>query len=534
MNVVKTLIGAASVAGLLWMAGCESQDTGWKPARNTDFHYHDSSNPITPSAKPVAAKPRSGPCQWPTVHDTAHVWSEMAYPTGDANTSVVGLEKGFPTEVRRNEPFEYRVIVTNLTGMTLEDVVVTDTPGPNMEINSATPSGDMNQGAATWVIGTMEPCQSETFVVNATATADGVVGTCATVSYNSLLCATVPVVSPNLELVKTGPAEAMRCDAITYTFVVSNTGTGSIDGVVITDNLVSGLRGADGGNTITFDAGTLAAGQSKEFTATVSADRAGEFTNNATANSAGGLTAESAEVTTIVTEPSLEIEMECVGEQFANRDITYDITVGNSGDGDCSGTLVEATIPAGSAFVSATAGGVAEGSRVVWSLGGLAADADREVSFTVRPAAPGSFASQATVSCACAESATDSCETVASGIPAILLEVVDVNDPVRVGDQTTYQITVTNQGSAPGTNIELVFNLEASMEAVSYTGATAGTANGRTITFAPIPTLAPKAQATFTVTVRALAAGDTRFHATMTSDQLTRPVEETEATNLYE
>ena len=44
----------------------------------------------------------------------------------------------------------------------------------------------------------------------------------------------------------------------------------------------------------------------------------------------------------------------------------------------------------------------------------------------------------------CAEAAA-SCETKVEGIPAILLEVIDLEDPIEVGAQTTYEIKVTNQ-----------------------------------------------------------------------------------------
>ena len=57
---------------------------------------------------------------------------------------------------------------------------------------------------------------------------------------------------------------------------------------------------------------------------------------------------------------------------------------------------------------------------------------------------------------------------------------------------------------------------------------------GNTVTFQPLPSLAPKAKATWRVTVKALKAGDVRFTAVMNTDQLTRPVQETEATHLYE
>jgi hypothetical protein len=49
-----------------------------------------------------------------------------------------------------------------------------------------------------------------------------------------------------------------------------------------------------------------------------------------------------------------------------------------------------------------------------------------------------------------------------------------------------------------------------------------------------LASLAPKAKATWQFTVKALKAGDVRFKATLTTAELGRGVEETEATQLYE
>ena len=55
------------------------------------------------------------------------------------------------------------------------------------------------------------------------------------------------------------------------------------------------------------------------------------------------------------------------------------------------------------------------------------------------------------------------------------------------------------------------------------------------MTFAALPSLAPKAQATWRIVVKAAEAGDARFKVTMDDDWLGDiPVEETEATNQYE
>jgi hypothetical protein len=79
--------------------------------------------------------------------------------------------------------------------------------------------------------------------------------------------------------------------------------------------------------------------------------------------------------------------------------------------------------------------------------------------------------------------------------------------------------------------------LEDTMEFVSGTGATAiegvAAAGTRNFEFAPLPSLAPGADAVWRVVVKGVAPGDARFTVTMNTDQLGRNVQETEATNFY-
>ena len=117
---------------------------------------------------------------------------------------------------------------------------------------------------------------------------------------------------------------------------------------------------------------------------------------------------------------------------------------------------------------------------------------------------------------------------------AILLEVIDVDDPIRVGDNETYVITVTNQGSAPAQNVRIVCNLEQQHVFQTATGSTSGSHRGGTVTFEPLASLAPKAKATWRVVVKAGGAADARFKVAMTSNMIQRPVEETESTHFYE
>ncbi|HND55532.1 MAG TPA: DUF11 domain-containing protein, partial [Pirellulaceae bacterium] len=328
------------------------------------------------------------------------------------------------------------------------------------------------------------------------------------------------------------PAEVSACDTINYKVTVKNTGTGTAKGVVVTDKLPDGLTGGDASGT--YNVGDLAGGQSKDIMISARPTKTGSFSNSASVTSANGGSSSSNSVTTKVVKPALTVSVSCPGYVLGTSNITYKVTATNKGDAMCKDTRLEASIPAGTSFVSATNGGAANGASVVWTMPTLAAGQSANVEFVVHANDLGAKTTNVNVICVCADKATASCTTDVRGIPAILLEVVDENDPIRVGENEIYTITVTNQGTLKDTNVKLVVTLEDAQSYVSDSGPTKGTASGQVITFAPLPSIDPKARAEWKLVVKAMKASDIRIKVSMTSDQLTRPVEETESTNQYE
>lgn len=539
-RTISLMKGLASTGCALAMAiafGCESNGN----ARVDTGYWGSGTAPAPQREEPAPAReeePAPTPARkfwWPTMSDDASWdWSAMAYPTGEAATSVVGVEKGMPREVRLNQAFDYKIVVTNLTKNTLESVTLTEDLGPNLKYNSSNPSGNFTNGDILWALGTFKPQESKTITVNVTPTAEGSVGSCASVTYASMLCTNVPVVSPKLKVTKTGPAEVLKCDEIVYNIEVSNTGTGSLTGVKVMDTLPAGLKTVDGKTAVEFAVGTLAAGQTKQYSIRAKADAKGKYDNKASASADGDMKSETAVVSTMVREPALKITKTGPKESFTTVPFTYEITVTNSGDAAAANTTLEDPVPAGAVFVSATDGGTMTAGKVSWNLGTLAPGASKKVSMTVRGDAPATIRNMATAKATCAEAVSATAETIVKGIPAILLEVVDLTDPNKVGDNVTYRITVTNQGSAVDTNIRIICTLEENQQFVSAGGATTGSGAGSTVTFAPLTSLAPKAVAEWTVTVKNVKAGDVRFKVSMKSDNITRNVEETEATNVYQ
>lgn len=229
--------------------------------------------------------------------------------------------------------------------------------------------------------------------------------------------------------------------------------------------------------------------------------------------------------------PIVELSKTCPALRYLGRDATFEVTVTNRGDSAASDVVVSDLIPSGLQFLSADNNGNREGNRVVWRLGTLGAGQSRVLKSTFRCNQIGKFRNGATVTyCVVQE---DECEIEVKGIPAILLECVDDPDPIEVDGNVTYTITVTNQGTAVGTNIAIKCILPAEMSYVSGNGPTQAQAQGQTISFAPLPSLAAKANATYKVTAKGKGEGDLRFKVELTSDQIAKPVMETESTHVY-
>jgi len=347
------------------------------------------------------------------------------------------------------------------------------------------------------------------------------------------LCSPIQVVRPRLELTKTMPSQVLICDDIPVKMVVSNTGTGVARGVKVAETLPPGLTLTSGGATFVNDVGDLASGASRELSYTARATKTGAYDRlTASAKGAGGLFAE-ATSSVLVRQPVLTISATGPDRQYAGRGITYDIEIANPGDVAATNVVVQNAVPSGTSFVRADNDSQMRDGMVTWRLGDLQPGARKTVQISLRGDSITSITNKTAVTAYCVDVAWAEARTQFVGIPAILLEVIDNEDPVEVGQQERYIITATNQGTVADTNIVIACALESNMDYVTSKGPTSATVDGRKIVFGPLPRLEPADRAVWEIIAKALQPGDVRFRVEMTSDQLQRPVEETEATTLY-
>jgi uncharacterized repeat protein (TIGR01451 family) len=317
-------------------------------------------------------------------------------------------------------------------------------------------------------------------------------------------------------------------------YVVTNTGTGTAQDVQVIDNLPAGMQTADGKGKVVLEAGTVAAGETRRFAIKLRAVKTGAYVGKALASSSSGLKAESEPTTTNVRQPVLSITKSGPHRQYLGRAVSYEISVFNKGDGPAQNTIVEDIVPPGVTGIEATTGAQFSGSKLVWELGTLEPNTSKKVRVSYTPTKEGELMGSATASAYCAEPVTDAAKTTITGIAAARLDVIDLDDPVEVGTTTTYLITVSNEGSASDSNIRIICMLDDKLQYVSSAGATAGSLMGKTVSFAPLRELEPKTKATWRVVVKGVQAGDVRFRVTMHTDQLALPIEEQEATHVYQ
>jgi uncharacterized repeat protein (TIGR01451 family) len=468
-----------------------------------------------------------------SVRETGAAKISRTYPW--AECGIVQLDKYMPKEVGLDKPFDYTISITNLTDSILTDITIIEDYSGNFKFISANPVAQEDTNKLSWDISSLGAKSTKQIKITGQATYTDPIKNCTTVVTPVVpLYSNVEVVQPRLKLTKTAPSEALLCDMIPVKFVISNAGTGLVSDIRIVDTLPSGLRTTDGKSELVFQVGSLGSGQSREFSVELRATRTGKYLSKALASSSTGLRVESEETTTVVGAPLLTITKNGPETLYIGRPASYEITVWNKSNVAAKETIVEDTVPEGVSSVQASAGANLSGSKLVWNLGTLAPNSSRTLNISYIPAKAGTLTNDAVAKAYCAEPVTAAMKTVVTGLAAMNIEVVDLEDPVRVGSRATYMIRVTNQGSATANNIRINCTLEDNVKYVSSAGATAGSSEADTVRFLPLGNLAPQAVAVWRVVVAAVKPGDVRFKVSMSSDDLTRPVEQTESTKIYE
>ncbi len=525
MKVTTHVFATALAALAVLMAGC---DACKQSMSNGEDSQVASSSPSRVHAEAVTD---DGTCSV----KGSEVTSSLALPTGNRNTSVLLVKKIGPNKIMAGKEFSYHIEVTNLTRMALQNVRVHEQLPEGFEVQDISKSVDRSGRDLTWNVGQLAANQTRKLEITGTTSETGDLTSCANAEWQQQgLCLTMSAVKPELQLTLEGPEQSLLCDPLVYTAIIKNTGSGTACDVVVMSDYPDGIQDLDGQSSRKIPINDLAPGESRKITLRARADKTGSYSHNVSLTSAEGIEAQSSMVETDVRTPVLVVRQNAPNKRFIGRPIEYTISVRNEGDAPAENAQLVQELPSGVEFISASGNGKHSGGTIRWELGTLGIDQSKEFTVKVRAMNQGALKSRVMASAYCADDKSQAQTVQVEGIPAILLEMVDVSDPIEVGANEVYEIRVTNQGSLKDTNVRIVAEIPAEQKYVSAEGPTKATVDGKTVTFAPLATLAPKDTATYRVIVKGQETGDVRFKVTLTSDVTTKPVEETESTHIYE
>lgn len=348
------------------------------------------------------------------------------------------------------------------------------------------------------------------------------------------LCAYTKCGQPVVCIKKCGPACACLYCPVPYRIDVSNSGSATAYNVVVQDTIPDGLTHASGYSCLTYELGDLCPGQSKTINLDLCAVRPGTVTNVATVSYCGGPKC-SAEATTIINRPCVEVTKTGADWAYICKEVDYTITVTNPGDLVLRDVVVDDVSASGTTVVDAP-GATVCCNRATWCISELCPGTSKTFTVSVKSQVAGNLTNKVTVTsqsdcgpCTqCAEATT-----LWKGLAATHMCMVDTVDPICVGDTTVYRICVTNRGTADDTNVSLSVKFSNELQPQSINGPTRGTISGNTVTFAPLDRLSTKQSVEYSITVKGVAVGDARAEASLSSDALSIPSVDTESTHVY-
>jgi uncharacterized repeat protein (TIGR01451 family) len=237
--------------------------------------------------------------------------------------------------------------------------------------------------------------------------------------------------------------------------------------------------------------------------------------------------------------PILDLQVRGPKEQYANLASDYHIVVTNKGKTKATKLQINARVPDKLKIVKASEPGVALDNEVAWNLGDLEPGMSRTVELTLRATERGEyclkvFAEADRVS----RKEVEFC-TKFHGMSALSIEMHDSDDPVFIGQKTSYPITVRSMGGTPVTNLRVIafippeLKLDRANAAYDELPLKEGRP-GRWIEFKTLPKIEADSHVKYEVYVEAVQAGVTYFQIEVMADQLDagRPVIEQELTTV--
>ena len=327
---------------------------------------------------------------------------------------------------------------------------------------------------------------------------------------------TLLVGEPDIDVVKTGNAEIIAGEDISYRITVQNVGTVVAPGVNLVDTLPDGATYKSAslapdtvnGRFLSWDLGNITDGSIIGIDLVVGTD---PNTLPQTLNNFAQVSdlLRDTDVTEWQTQEraSTALDVTITPDQATHlpgEAVVYTVNWANMGSVSATDTVVKATIPSGTTFSSATNAGQIQNGEVAWSVGDLLNGDSGQGTFTVNVAATVASGTRlnntADISASQAVPDSDTAAVDVVDVPILLLAKSVDRSTAAVGDTVTFTVSYRNSGNGPLTGVAVVDTLPAGLEATAASEGGTISTDGATVTWA-LADIAAGAEGTLTVNV---------------------------------
>lgn len=448
-------------------------------------------------------------------------------------TAQVLIEKVFPEEIQVERQTTLKIRVRNVGKSTAEEVVLLDQVPQGTRLVSTSPQAQISpEGGLFWELGSIDPGKEIVAEMRIVPLREGEIGSVARVVFASSASGRSNVTRPQLKVEVRAPQQAMIGQMVNLDIVVSNPGTGTAEGVVLTEHVPEGLYNADGKKLLN-KIGKLKPKETVKLTLPLKCTGSGKVANRLLVEAENTATVEENTVIDILA-PKLQLNIAGAKTRYLERKAVYQLTVANPGTASAANVDLVCQLPTSMQFVSTNQSGLYEASThtVHWALEELPAGEAGQIELVALPVKSGEHKLKFSGSGQNDLKGEAAHDVTIDGLAAVSFSVKCLSDLVEVGRDAVYEIAVVNRGTKASTNVIVGIQLSKGMSFVSAEGPAQYRADEGIVQFNPLGRIEPKSEKTYRVKARCLDDGDHRISVKLISDDLQAPITKEESTRV--
>ncbi len=439
------------------------------------------------ASRSVPARGAVQQAEFVTAQDTPAV--ETAQIAG-TNVELACLA---PATVNAGSVFVQRIVVRNAGTEPLVDALLEARFSLPVEIVDPGPDGKVADNGVVWRVAKLAPGEQRELRVLVSARGSGALRCRVTLSTSASVETVTSVHTVQLAARLDGPELVTRGEQLHLNLVVRNQGNATARGVVVR-YAPEGPQAASGDDAARFEVelGNLPPGAERTVQVPVLVMKQGQIRLKLAVVTADGHRTE-AVYEARVRAPKLAVDVEGPTRWLPKRRATLSLRVRNEGDAAAEQAELLLYVARGLRI-----GSLPEGARVnrtlrtvTIPLGELPTGAEWHHTIELEPERAGTHLVRLCVVAANGEPRKLDYHVRARGVPALNVEIRESRDPVLVDETLTYEIVLTNTGTAAAHDVSLAATWTGAFRAARVSGTVAEFDPSGRLFARPIPVLNP-------------------------------------------